>query len=278
MLLLASCGGGGDGATTLDGPGATTSSFGDDQSPLLICEDPPPAELGLGSAVIATIDAEDTTACFWVDVPAGIESVSFELTGLTADLRMFLAYGFVVNVQYPGLGEFWEAQTDGPADEVVVIDDPKPGRFFVMVGPGEFGAESAFTFTVRTTPETTTKPTGTALPSSDECASPAMSMDLGSSVSSEIAAKDELPLAHEYFCVEVPEGQTSVTIDLTGLTDVLEVLVRRSNDAMIWRNRGSTSADAQVIVENPEPGPYFIDVVAVSSGAASPFTLSVAAP
>lgn len=280
IVLLASCSGSGDamdGPTGADAATDTDAAAGTDGGVLssLVCEDPPPTEIALGVPVNNQLDLEDTYRCFWIDVPAGLSDVAFELSGLSADLEMFLGYGFLVRIQYPGLGEFWAAPAAGSADETIVIANPKPGPYFVYVRPDELNAVSPFTLVANSNPQMIGSLTGAPLPNPNECAAPALTIEPGTAVNSEIAVRDEPPLLHEYFCLQAPAGLSRITVEVTELTDSLEVLVRQGNRSRIWSDRSRIGPERTVVIDNPGPGAYFIDVAAAVLGASSPFSITV---
>jgi len=239
----------------------------------LVCEDPPPVEVALGSSTDTSTDAD---VCFYVGyVPPEVDSLTFRMTGLTADLDMLVGYGFLITLQYPGLGEYWTSKEPDAADETITIDDPGPGPFFLKVGPGKGPASSQFTLTVSTTPESDAPLTTVAIPDPDVCAAPATEMLIGDSLDSEVAGRAGVPAARRYFCVQVPDGVTSITVDLTGLSGDLDLFVRHANLAEIWTDRSRGSDTRTVTIDEPTPGAYFIDVASAYPNASSTFTVSV---
>jgi hypothetical protein len=241
-----------------------------------VCEDPPPAEIALGSTTSSEVEDRTRTRCFWVEVPDGFTSLTFELTGLAADLNLYIGYGFLVTVQY-NMGEFWQSVEDGTADEAVAIRNPEMGPYFVKVGIAGLPEPSPFLLSVRTEPEMTAPVTGAALPSSAACAPPAAELTLGSEITSEIVGRDQPPEARRYFCVLVAGGLPSISIELTELTGDLDLFVRGTLPT-IWTDRRRGGSERAVVIDNPEPGPYHIDVAGAYPGASSPFTLKVTAP
>ena len=110
LFLLAACG---SAAETVEPPPpepTQTSQPAQPTSPApsgLICEDPPPEELALGSAIDSIIEVPLWTRCFWVQVPDGADRVAFHLSGLSSDLTLSVGYGYLISVQY-NADEFWE--------------------------------------------------------------------------------------------------------------------------------------------------------------------------
>ena len=265
------------GSTETDASARTDGAAGTDANTrrLLVCEDPPSTEIALGISANDQLDAETTHRCFWIDVPPGLSDVTFELSGLTADLEMFIAYGFLTKVQYPGLGESWSMPAAGPADEAIVIANPKPGPYFVYVRPDGPSAGSPFTLVANSNPPMMGSLTGAALPDPNECAPPAITLEPGTPVNSEIAVRAEPPLLHEYFCLQAPAGLSTITVEVSGLTDSLEVLVRQGNRSDIWSDRNRSGPERTVVIDDPAPGAYFIDVAAAVPGASSQFSINV---
>jgi len=279
LLLLGACGDdaapptGGASTTTTQAQGATPATTTPSVAGI-VCENPPPEEIGLGSTVNGELTEVARNQCFWVEVPEGLDTVSFELTGLTADLDLNVGYGFLDTVQYH-YREFWRSKQDGTDDKLVVIEDPPAGPYYLMVSPAGFDDFSSFALQAATTPEMTATPTGANLPAADSCPKASTEVDIGSSTSSELVGRDGTPHARVYFCVRVPAGLGSLTVDVSGLEDYLDLEVRLVSANQQWGdwNRGGT--ERSVVVENPVPGVYYIDLASALSGASSTFTLNV---
>lgn len=282
LLILATCGNDAvpptDGGPTTDqgtsptsGAPSTTSSSG----PALVCETPPPAQIGLGSATTGAVSEDATSACYWVAVPEGLDSLSFELTGLTANLDVNVGYGFIDTVQYH-YREFWRSSADDTSDEMLVIDHPAVGPYFIRVSLSGFDDFSPFELAVATTPGTTTPTTGGPPPdSAASCAAPAVEMALDSSIDSEVVGRDGTPHPRAYFCVQIPEGLSSFTVEVTGLEDNLDLEVWLVSANQQWGDRSRGGTERSVVVDNPAPGAYYLDVAAALSGASSKFTITV---
>lgn len=144
VLVLASCGAD-EVATTADESQTTAPEEG--ETPALVCEDPPPAEVAFGSTTDSDLPGE--ARCFSVQVPEGLSSITFDLTGLTDSLNLFVGYDDIETLQYH-IGEFWQSVEDGAADEIVVIENPKSGLYYVKVSPATFRNESPFTLSIGT--------------------------------------------------------------------------------------------------------------------------------
>jgi hypothetical protein len=283
LLLLGACG---DSTLAPDEPAATTAGTqntaalpggtlpSQPSGPELVCENPPPEEIGLGASITSEVDANSFRRCYWVEIPDGLTTVSFEVTGLTAHLVLNVGYGYLDTLQYH-IREFWSSQQDGTDDQVIVVENPQPGPYYLNVAAGGFDDFSPFQLRVITTPETTAAPTGTALPDTDTCARPATEMALGSSISSEVVGRDGTPHARVYFCIQVPEGLDTLTVAATGLEGLLDLLVRLVPANQNWHDLSRSGSERSVVIENPAPGPYYIDLYSSVTGASSPFTLTV---
>lgn len=191
-LALVSCASDVDGSANVapaevDERAETTASTEAD-GPTLVCQDPAPVEVGLGDSVSSELGGASDTRCFWAEIPEGLSAVTIGLTGMTADLDLFAAYGFLAEVQDPGLGEFWKSTEGDTLDEVVTIENPKPGPYFFTVHNAGPLAPSDFFLSITTTPASTAAPTGMALPSPETCARPSTEIEIGATAASEISA------------------------------------------------------------------------------------------
>jgi len=209
-------------------------------------------------------------------IPEGLSNVSFELSVLSNDLNLAVGYGFLVTLQYH-IGEFWRPGEIGAVDEVLIIEDPKPGPYFISVGIGGSKKSSPFTLGVHAEPETVIPASGLGLPEPGVCAPPAIEVFLGSTIESEIVGKKQKPLPREYFCVQVPDGGESFIIELSGLESNLDVFVRYAIPGE-WMDRSRGGTERSVFIDNPESGAYYIDIAGALPGAGSPFTLSIHSP
>jgi hypothetical protein len=279
FLSLAACGSSGPepqaeatledpAAVELQEPTATSAPASN-----LICENPPPQEIGIGMAVEAEIADPHWELCYWVEIPAGLSSVTFHLDGLSADLNLNVGYGYVEVLQYI-FGEYWSSRESGTVPEVLVIENPTPGPYFIKVGIAGPKEPSPFALSVTTEPETTGGVTGAALPSPDECGGPAQELALGEAVQDELTDRDGKVLSRQYYCVMLPDGLSRATFELSGLSGFLEIFVRHDQPAQ-WMDRGRQGETRTVTIEDPAPGPYYIDVAAAVAGTSSPYTLTV---
>ncbi len=144
-VLLVSCGGG-------DTEGeASSGQPGDDQQATTtvvlgpVCENPPPTPISVGASVSSDVPGFDQ--CFTVEVPAGATSLIIELTGMTAPLNLFVGYGDAGTVQFH-TGDFWQSSEDGAADELVTIENPQAGIYYINVAVGTVRDMSPFILSV----------------------------------------------------------------------------------------------------------------------------------
>lgn len=285
LLVVASCSQSGSSSTTevqstSEGVPSTTADVSPSTGPEtetssepVVCHNPAPTEIGLGASHEGDNSDDTATVCFWVEVPDGLASLSFELNGFSANLDLAVGYGFARTLLYND-GEFWASRSAENNPELIEIVAPNAGPYFIKVGPAGLGEASAFSLLVSTTPELSSTPTGQPLPDLDECGGPATVLSIGDSASGEIVDDQADPLARSYYCVEVSAGKDSLTIELTGLTGLLDLSVQRADTNELWtdRSRGDTLI---VTIEAPEPAAYYIDIAAALPGASSGFTLTV---
>jgi hypothetical protein len=123
-----------------------------------------------------------------------------------------------------------------------------------------------------------------------ECEEPAAEIDLGSALISEIVNDDQLPPERMYFCVQVPEGTSSITFELAEMTSDLNLYVGhpdletvQQGGVWFWSTNERGVEDKVVVVlpglsDYVNPGPYYIEVSAQDFQASSPFTLRVGTP
>jgi hypothetical protein len=222
-----------------------------------ICQNPPPDEIALGSKVEGSIEDPVWLNCYWVEVPDGLDSVTFNLSGLTADLTMYAGYGFVYTLQ-THTGEFYSSREDGTADEQIVVEKPKPGPYFIKVQPQGPKVSSPYALGVTTQPETTAPLTGQGTVGLNACARPAIELALGDSIDGELEVRSESPWDRDYYCLQVPDGMDSVTFQLTNLTGNIDLIVRNLQGGF-WADRVKQLDDRIITLENPAPGPYYID-------------------
>lgn len=134
--MLASCG---------DDEGESARDDPESAPETVVCQAPPPTEIGFGSTTSGEILGD--TKCFSMEVPGGEAVLMIELTDMTGALDLSVGYGDVETMLFH-TGDFWESVEAGTADEVVVIDAPRPGTYYVAVSPATFRDISSFTLRV----------------------------------------------------------------------------------------------------------------------------------
>lgn len=119
--------------------------------------DAPAAPMALGASVQAQLQAtrqpypaNATYYCF--AAPAGVQSITISLTGLAADLDLYVGYGSIRTVQGVDLSRGdtyqWKSNAFGSVDEMVTISAPQPGIYYIEIASYE-GQASPFTLSVR---------------------------------------------------------------------------------------------------------------------------------
>jgi hypothetical protein len=104
------------------------------------------------SAIVGASQPPGERKYFCVRVPEGTAGLTFELTGATSDLNLFVAYPDLETLQQGGVW-FWSADPSGEVDRVVVVepaleDFVNPGTYYIEVSAEDFDASSTFTLTV----------------------------------------------------------------------------------------------------------------------------------
>lgn len=168
-LLLASCGGNETSITVeqkITQPTSTKaptpnqeslSTAEETQISIGECE-PPTTEIALGSPVNSEIVNDDQPPperkFFCVYVPEGTSSITFELTGTTSDLNLYVGYPDLETVQEGGF-TFWYSEQEGAADEIIIVQPAlkefvEPGSYYIEVTAQDFRGSSPFTLSVYT--------------------------------------------------------------------------------------------------------------------------------
>jgi hypothetical protein len=239
------------------------------------CENPPPEEIPLGEAVAGSVNEANSLNCYWVQVPEGLELVNFEVTGLEDDASLAVGYGFLSTVQFH-FGEFWDTYEPDTSDEVITIENPKAGPYFIKVFRGGFDSDTPFELTVATEPSQTAPVTGRALPDNQTCGGPAIQLAFGETATGQLMSRDEGNLDRAYYCVEIPEGTGLVTFTVEVLSNSVDIFVRHSRTAE-WYDRDRSDDLREIIIESPVPGAYYLDVEATLFGMAPEFSVTVTA-
>jgi len=176
MTAVAACGGASTGSTT-----TTTTSGGLGTVPTTTA----PAVTTTTAAAASTTEAATTEPCdptitqitadepyegmvtgvdqptddrrgyFCVELPAGLAEATFTLTGMTANLDLYVGYPDMDTLQNGGLALRWSTN-DGTADESVSAPHfgsegiIRAGSWYIEVSAADFRDSSPFTLTVTT--------------------------------------------------------------------------------------------------------------------------------
>lgn len=158
---LAACGGD-DGQEATSAPEATPTEVAtpeatataetdtdaeDDSGPSLICEEPAPVPIELGSTFTGDNSAA-FTVCFFIEVSTELTQLSITLSDLTDNLDMGVSFGDIETIQYPGTGEYWRSGEADTLDEMLTLENPAAGIYWIAVGPGGYKNLSPFTLSV----------------------------------------------------------------------------------------------------------------------------------
>jgi hypothetical protein len=166
-LVVASCGGS-ESTTTAAQPttsateAATTlppteTSTEATAAPTEECTEPA-TEISIGTGVSGEIEGQTQPPpqrlYFCVDIPGEVSSITVALTGMTADLNLYVGYPDLQTVQEGGF-TFWATNERGTGDKAVVIepglaDYVDAGSYYIEVSPNDFTESSPFTLTVTT--------------------------------------------------------------------------------------------------------------------------------
>jgi hypothetical protein len=118
--------------------------------------DAPAQPLAIGASAHGEIPAgqsyPDNARYFCVQVGEGVSSVTFELSGMSTDLDLYVGSGTIGSVQGVNLQEGdtyeWKSNAFGNDNEVVTINDPQPGIYYAEVVSYQ-GEQSGFDFAAR---------------------------------------------------------------------------------------------------------------------------------
>ena len=119
--------------------------------------DNPAQPIALGSTtqsqLAATRNPYPANATYYcVDVPAGTRNVTIQLSGLSADLDVYVGHGAISTVQgvdiSAGQNYQWKSNAYQNVDETVEIANPQAGIYYIEIVSFE-GNGSPFTLNVR---------------------------------------------------------------------------------------------------------------------------------
>ncbi len=166
---------------------------------------------GLSNAqpVDVSIPEGGGAAGYYIDVPEGVEELSFDLTISEGELDLYSAF----EVQPTPEGEPCSAQSEDDEDEDdssqrrCVYEDPAPGRWYVLVY-GEAAGEASLTATYRLADE-------------DEGDSDRNELDNDEWVGGKVEAGEAV-----YYYVDVPENTNFFKVDLHIVSGAPELYTR----------------------------------------------------
>jgi len=104
--------------------------------------DAPAVAIGLGTAVESALEATSdpypaTATYYCVGVPPGTDRLTIDLTGLSADLDLYVGFGSIESVQgfetAEGETYDWLSNQFGTGDERVEIANPETGVYYMEV-------------------------------------------------------------------------------------------------------------------------------------------------
>jgi hypothetical protein len=136
---------------------AAAASAAAQSAPAPAACDPPAVGIAVGAPVQSQLQATSrpypanaTYYCF--AAPAGAQSLTISLTGLAADLDLYVGHGSITTVQGVDLSRGdtyqWKSNDFGSGDEHVTINQPQPGIYYIEIASYE-GQASPFTLSVR---------------------------------------------------------------------------------------------------------------------------------
>ena len=114
----------------------------------------PVDEIALGATVSSEV-VDGDPVYFCVNIPPGVEAFTVTLSGLTADMDLYVGYPDLVMVQEGGVGLQFSTDRD-TEDEVVTVEDVRPtsenwywhpGSYYIEVNASSFRS-SSFELTV----------------------------------------------------------------------------------------------------------------------------------
>ncbi len=169
MLVASSCGGSDDTTTTAGliapetvttaGPvPAETTTTADGSTAVEECTNEA-TEITVGSPVtdeiVGSAQPPGERLYFCVEIPTEVTSITFALTGMTADLNLYVGYPDLQTVQEGGF-TFWTTANERGTDDKVIVVEPglaefvNAGSYYIEVSAHEFEASSPFSLTVET--------------------------------------------------------------------------------------------------------------------------------
>jgi hypothetical protein len=121
----------------------------------------------------------------------------------------------------------------------------------------------------------------------EECEDPAVDIDTGTTITSEIVGDGQIPVDRKYFCVPIPDEITTITVEVTGMTTTLNLFMGYSDLKTVqegglefWYLEGEGTEDLRLEVQHGRrdyvrPGLYYIEVSPNELDVSTSFTLRV---
>jgi hypothetical protein len=122
-------------------------------------------------------------------------------------------------------------------------------------------------------------------PLASNCDAPAVPLALGGEVSGAIPAAANYPDNARYYCINVGQGVSSVTMELSGMSVDLDLYVGSGNIASVqgvdisagenyeWKSNEFGTGAERITINTPQPGVYYAEIVSYQ-GEASNYTFS----
>jgi len=117
------------------------------------------------------------------------------------------------------------------------------------------------------------------------CDSPAAPLAIGASATGDIQAGQQYPNNARYFCVNVPAGTSSLTLEVSNMSADLDLYVGSGSigsvqgvnleegDTYQWKSNEFGTGAERVQITNPAAGIYYAEIVSYQ-GEASSFTIA----
>lgn len=144
LLMLSACDGGQVNSMAAAGAGQVATP------PALTCEAPAnPIMIGAMThgEITAAQSYPENARYYCFSIPEGVQSLTVTLSGMTADLDLYVGSGSITSVQGNEAYE-WMSNVTGTADDTITVNQPAAGVYYVEVVSYE-GVASRFTLVVR---------------------------------------------------------------------------------------------------------------------------------
>lgn len=118
------------------------------------------------------------------------------------------------------------------------------------------------------------------------CDSPAVPVAIGATVNGNIPAAQSYPANARYYCFQVPQGASAVTVTLSGMSADLDLFIGANSISSVqgqqlqagatydWMSNNTGTANDTVTLTAPAAGVYYAEIVSYQ-GEASNFTLAL---